>query len=142
MSETAPNPYSGLDQLIAKPTRAETSPVQSPQENDAERVIPSQSRHQAEDLQKKRTPEPNADTNLVRRLDPDPPDTLELYRKQTIYFGPKEIEAILRLQAAMTDVHDQEISKIDIVRAAIELLLKDFELHKADSFFVRKFVRR
>lgn len=141
MSETAPNPYSGLDQLIAKPTRAETTPVQSPQGSHAEPILDAQSHQQTEDLQKK-TPEPNADTNLVRRLDPDPPDTLELYRKQTIYFGPKEIEAILRLQAALADVNDQEISKIDIVRAAIELLLKDFELHKADSFFVRKFVRR
>jgi hypothetical protein len=94
------------------------------------------------DKQKKAAIPPDTAGSLVRQLEPDVPDAPDLYRKQTINFGPEDLESVHKMQQALRDEHDQEISKQDIVRAAIELLVKDFDLHKENSFLVRKFVRR
>jgi len=140
-----PNLYTGLDQLIAKPTRAETAavPVQTAEEpvvrQDTITPVPGT---RQEETQKKPAAPPDTAGNLVRQLEPDPPDAPDLYRKQTINFGPDDLEAVQKMQDALRDLHKQEISKQDIVRAAVEFLLKDHELHKEDSFLVRKFVRR
>ncbi len=143
MSEMVPNPYSGLDQLIAKPTRAEAAPIaaQKAEEAEQDQSATTTPNGQAETLEKKSVhPAPAA--NLVCELEPNPPNTPNLYRKQTINFGPDDLGAVQKMQEALRNAYDLEVSKQDIVRASVEFLLKDHELHKENSYLVRKFVRR
>lgn len=139
MSEAAPNLYTGLDQLIAKPTRTERATVPMPVVEASPDATPANGEA---DKQNNMPVSPETPGNLVRQLEPDPPDAPDLYRKQTINFGPEDLESVHKMQQALRDEHDQETSKQDIVRAGIELLVKDFDLHKEDSFLMRKFVRR
>jgi hypothetical protein len=144
MSEATPNLYAGLDQMVAKPTKTESVAVPAQalsEEARKEAIVPGHGNGQAKE-EKKTAVLLEPDGNLVRQLEPDLPDALDLYRKQTINFGPEDLESVHKMQQALRDEHDQEISKQDIVRAAIELLVKDFDLHKEDSFLMRKFVRR
>ena len=99
-------------------------------------------RHRQDEKKEKVAVAPDTAGNLVRQLEPDPPDAPDLYRKQTINFGPDDLDAVQKMQDALRDLHKQEISKQDIVRTAVEFLLKDHDLHKEDSFLVRKFVVR
>ena len=143
MSEATPNLYAGLDQMVAKPTKTESVavPAQAPTEEVQEATTPTP-RNGPPEKQKETAVHPETEMNLVRQLEPDLPDAPDLYRKQTINFGPEDLESVHKMQQALHDGDDQEISKQDIVRAAIELLVKDFDLHKEDSFLMRKFVRR
>ena len=142
MAMEAPELYNGLDQLIAKPTKED--PVTAPQEEPAppaespalldDRPHVNQTGEQAHSS--------DGEGNLVRRLEPDLPDAPDLYRKQTLQFGPKELDAIRTMQQGMSERHNQTLSKNDLVRAAVEFLAKDFAMHKDASFLARKFVRR
>ena len=143
MSEDKPDLYAGLDQMIAKPTKpspAEPTTPEPVQPEAPEQVAKIQtntavptaaSGHPAED-----------ETHLVRQLEPDLPDEPYLYRKQTLDFGPKDLEAVEKLQRVMSETHKRQITKTDIVRAALEFLSKDCDAHAEQSYLVRKFVRR
>lgn len=142
MTEATPDLYTGLDQIIAKPTKPATAPEAKPET--AENVAGGLDAAEESNGKKKTTEQPQTEvgTALVRRLDPDPPEALELYRKQTLQFGPKELDTIQRIQQVMSNKHHRETTKNDLVRAAVEFLAKDFDAHSDDSFLVRKFVRR
>jgi hypothetical protein len=136
--------YAGLDQMIAKPTRnglLEASEV--PKVTEPEPV--KRSAAGVEDSRQAPVPAPETETptgvSLTRRLDPEQPDSPALYRKQTLQFGARDLEAVQRLQQAMA-ARGNEVAKNDLVRAAVEFLAKDFDAQQDDSYFVRKFVRR
>ena len=142
MSEDKPDLYAGLDQMIAKPTRPSSAEPATPEPvppDPPEQSIKTANiavheaaiRHQEED-----------ETHLVRQLEPDLPDEPYLYRKQTLDFGPKDLEAVEKMQRVMSETHKRQITKTDIVRAAVEFLSKDCDAHAEQSYLVRKFVRR
>jgi hypothetical protein len=136
--------YTGLDQIIAKPTRppatepGDVHQLSTPEAAKAVPSLPEPSKAQKETAGPLDTA---SGASFARRLEPDPPEALPLYRKQTLQFGPKELETVQRLQQAMA-ARQHEISKNDLVRAALEFLAKDFTAQKDDSYLVRKFVRR
>jgi hypothetical protein len=136
--------YAGLDQMITKPTR------------NSARDVPAADVHTESETEKpitagtagaRQTVAPNQETDtptgvsLARRLEPEPPDSPALYRKQTLQFGARDLEAVQTLQKAMA-ARGHEVAKNDLVRAAVEFLAKDFEAQQDNSYFVRKFVRR
>ncbi len=142
MSDDKPDLYAGLDQMIAKPTKPSPAEPTTPEPVPPDAPEPSikttsiavhetASSHPAED-----------ETHLVRQLEPDLPDEPYLYRKQTLDFGPKDLEAVEKLQRVMSETHKRQITKTDIVRAAVEFLSKDCDAHAEQSFIVRKFIRR
>lgn len=57
-------------------------------------------------------------------------------------FGPKDLEAVEHVQIAMSETHNREVTKTELVRAAIEFLVKDYNAHREQSLIVRTFVRR
>lgn len=143
MSDDKPDLYAGLDQMIAKPTKPSAGeptapePVQPDAPELAARATTSSTMHDAA------SGHPAEDeTHLVRQLEPDLPDEPYLYRKQTLEFGPKDLEAVEKLQRVMSETHKRQITKTDIVRAAVEFLSMDCDAHAEQSFIVRKFVRR
>ncbi len=142
MSENKPDLYAGLDQMIAKPTKpAEPEPEAQPAPTttrEADHAV-SESRGNQETNKKS---DGTSGTRLVREVEPDLPDVLYLYRKQTLEFGPKDLEAVEHIQQVMSEAHTRQITKTEIVRAAVEFLVKDFNAHREQSFIVRKFVRR
>lgn len=143
MTPQPPTLYAGLDQMIAKPTRKEetgASERPTPQEPEREKanaatenIGPTTARVLAA--------QPSTDMRMIRRLDPEPPDSPALYRKQTLQFGPIDLEAVQRLQAAVA-ARGHQVGKSDLVRAAVEFLAKDLEAYEGESYLVRKFVRR
>lgn len=135
--------YAGLDQLIARPTRKESAAASAfpvPPEPEPEKANTT-----SEEIGKApvRTEEAESPANLrtVRQLDPEPPDSPALYRKQTPQFGPGDLAAAERLQAAMV-TRGGQVGKNDLIRAAVEFLAKDYEAHQDDSYLVRKFIMR
>ncbi len=47
-----------------------------------------------------------------------------------------------KLQRVMSETHKRQITKTDIVRAAVEFLSKDCDAHAEQSYLVRKFMVR
>jgi hypothetical protein len=136
--------YAGLDQMITKPTRNSTRDVTAVDvhsESEPEKSISAGT----EEAGQAAVPAPATETptgvSLTRRLDPEPPDSPALYRKQTLQFGARDLETVENLQQAMA-ARGCEVAKNDLVRAAVEFLAKDFEAQQDNSYFVRKFVRR
>ena len=111
--------YAGLDQMIARATtvekkdRAEQKPQPKPVGNaEKQRIVPSE------------------------------PKPLALYRKQTFCLGEDELKFLEHAQQTMQTQHKHAVFKNEILRCALELLAKDFDINKDRSFLVRKFVRR
>jgi len=142
MSDSKPDLYTGLDQLIAKPTRPEEPAPEAPQPPASALTTDGPSSEQRKQLRNGKKTDDEEGTRFVRELDPDPPDVLYLYRKQTLEFGPKDLEAVEHVQNAMSETHKREVTKTELVRAAVEFLVKDYNAHREQSFIVRKFVRR
>ena len=143
MSDDKPDLYAGLDQMITKPTKP------SPAEPAAPEPVPPNAPEPVTTIQtdtvanRAASGDPADDeTYLVRQLEPDLPDEPYLYRKQTLDFGPKDLEAVEKMQRVMSETHKRQITKTDIVRAAVEFLSKDCDAHAEQSYLVRKFVRR
>jgi len=119
MSDAAPAMYAGLDQMIARATTVE----------------------------RKARPQKKPDAKTEGKADqrplvPSEPKPLAFYRKQTFYLGEEDLRFMEHAQQAMQEQYKHEVFKNELVRAALELLAKDFELNKDKSFLVRKFVRR
>lgn len=143
MSEDKPDLYAGLDQMIAKPTKPSLSAPTAPDPIQPEAPAPAAKAATSSIVHEAAIGHPAEDeTHLVRQLEPDLPDEPYLYRKQTLDFGPKDLEAVEKLQRVMSETHKRQITKADIVRAAVEFLSKDCDAHAEHSFIVRKFVRR
>ena len=119
MSDATPAMYAGLDQMIARAT--------TPGKKDRPEKKPET-----------KTPESAVKQPLV----PSEPKALAFYRKQTFYLGAEELRFIEHAQETMQAQYKHEVHKNDLIRAALELLAKDFEINKDKSFLVRKFVRR
>ena len=143
MSEDKPDLYAGLDQMIAKPTKPSSAEPATPEAVPPDAPEPEAKVQTDTAAKKAGTGHPAEDeTHLVRQLEPDLPDEPYLYRKQTLDFGPKDLEAVEKMQRAMSETHKRQVTKTDIVRAAVEFLSKDCDAHAEQSFIVRKFVRR
>jgi hypothetical protein len=119
MSDATPAMYAGLDQMIARATTVDKK----------ERPQNKPERETTDDAEK---------AHAV----PSEPKPLALYRKQTFYLGADELRFIEHAQETMQAQYKHEVFKNDLVRAALELLAKDFAINKDKSFLVRKFVRR
>ena len=119
MSDVVPDMYAGLDQMIARSTA----------------VAPG-----AKQPRPKQKAGPAAEKPVP--LTPDEPKPLAFYRKQTFYLGAEDLNFLEQAQDAMQAQYKHEVFKNELVRAALELLAKDFEINKDKSFLVRKFVRR
>jgi hypothetical protein len=142
MSGDKPDLYAGLDQMIAKPTKPAAAEPAPPEPVQPEAPEPA-AEATTSAIHKAASGHPAADeTHLVRQLEPDLPDEPYLYRKQTLDFGPKDLEAVEKMQRVMSGTHKRQITKTDIVRAAVEFLSKDCDAHAEQSYLVRKFVRR
>jgi hypothetical protein len=136
--------YAGLDQLITKPTRnsaRDVTAVDVHTESEPELPIMARAPEARQTVAPTQETETPTGVSLTRRLDPEPPDSPALYRKQTLQFGARDLDAVQTLQQAMA-ARGREVAKNDLVRAAVEFLAKDFEAQQDDSYFVRKFVRR
>ena len=143
MSDDKPDLYAGLDQMIAKPTRPSAGEPATPEpvQPEAPETAAKVQTNTAVQTAASRQPADD-ETHLVRQLEPDLPDEPYLYRKQTLDFGPKDLEAVEKMQRVMSETHKREITKAQIVRAAVEFLSKDCDAHAEQSFVVRKFIRR
>jgi len=91
---------------------------------------------------KKKTEATAVDNAEKQRLVPSEPKPLALYRKQTFYLGQDELRFLEQARQTMQEQYQRQVFKNELVRAALELLTKDFEINKDKSFLVRKFVRR
>ena len=119
MNNAVPAMYAGLDQMIARSTTVDKA-----------------------DRPEKKPEHKSGDSTEKQRLVPSEPKPLALYRKQTFYLGEDELRFLQQAQQTMQTQYTHEVFKNEIVRCALELLAKDFEINKDKSFLVRKFVRR
>ena len=119
MNSAVPAMYAGLDQMIARSTTVDKA-----------------------DRPEKKPEHKPVDNPEKQRLVPTEPKPLALYRKQTFCLGADELRFMEHIQETMQAQYKHEVFKNEIVRCALELLAKDFEINKDKSFLVRKFVRR
>ena len=74
-------------------------------------------------------------------MQPDVPDIPEFYRKQTFELSEAELDFLDEAKLVCKRKYKFRVTKNELVRAALELLTKDFETHKETSFLVRKFAK-
>lgn len=79
---------------------------------------------------------PGSLANPTFRLDDE-----ALY-KASYVFTPQELEALEDLKLELKRELDSKVTKNDLIRAALHLLVEDYRAHIEDSFVVRKIRRR
>jgi len=119
MNNATPAMYAGLDQMIVRATTVDKK-----------------------DRAQKKAEGKARDDSEKQRLVPSEPKPLALYRKQTFYLGEDELRFLEQARQTMQEQYQRQVFKNELVRAALELLAKDFEINKDRSFLVRKFARR
>lgn len=66
----------------------------------------------------------------------------EALYKASYVFTPQELEALEDLKLELKRELDAKVTKNDLIRAALHMLVEDYRAHVQDSFVVRKIRRR
>ena len=96
-------------------------------------------RQGTQETRKQVSQEAKKNTSHPAYLEPDSPSLPDMYRKQTFEFGEQELAFLDDVKLDCKREYGIRVTKNQIIRAALELLRKEFEENKETSFLVRKF---